>query len=994
MSMIPSVRSIRESLLEQARQTAHDEVALATVRQDLEACARSVRRAIDRATDFAARGLVSEAASVIEDFPDLVRQAEALRVLSTGDDGVTRAAFQRIAAGAGQLPLPTQAEVDALAAIVMRAEETRAPLDALRTSALRGEPIAARLPILRRIRAADQRNRVWLDQIESLETAWLRQFAELRHRPDATRAELEQALAALESHDWVASVPRGLKEELLARAMPLRAEEAGERYRALANEIHDAASRMDRADLVRLEEAWARTSIETGRMPGAVLAASVAPAFEWLTKQDAAEREAAAFEAEVERLEIMLNERRPTADVERQISVLRDARRDAPVGLVERANSYIEAEREGIRRRHRLVLASATLATVVLGVVGFFLVRAAGEARQRAQELAALEAAMDAGEAAKARGIADAIRARGGGTDAALTAALDREDQIHRARVARNEEIRRLVSDLDAEFGRGVERPRALAIKDVLAAARPDAEEPERIAIDGLERRRIARLAELDRAADESSRAAAATADEGLRKWALPSAWTDEAQIDPKEWGEYVGALESARRALEAARVASSGSETAVSRIDLKLEGIDARLSEARSRQEALAAGLRELDPARLCAPVTVEADFSARLADALAKHGAILARQRRLGDFEAARDSGPMWDAIARWRDDHRPRLAALLGPALDGEVSADQQPRVLEIVNDYLALHPAGPMTDALKGLAARFDPTRTGSVWPAARVAEALAAARLADLEEVPLEGGRRFYRRPAAGVDPRNRAVENLGDLMGEPEKLDSILSVKREEIVGKPEPNEVSAAWGDALSRLNGAAMTDIRPVVLDLLLAVRASKCDALLRLRAMREAVDVLEQAGHMPAALERPLSDWRESMRKSARGAAVADWLRAGYEPEVNFREERREADAALERFPDLEGVIAASRGEQARAAGILQPLVPWGVLAPADGQGARAVVGRRDSGRFFAVAKTAGAWEIVPVDVTDGVANGVVGQAASLPRGPVLIFRRLNQ
>jgi hypothetical protein len=67
---------------------------------------------------------------------------------------------------------------------------------------------------------------------------------------------------------------------------------------------------------------------------------------------------------------------------------------------------------------------------------------------------------------------------------------------------------------------------------------------------------------------------------------------------------------------------------------------------------------------------------------------------------------------------------------------------------------------------------------------------------------------------------------------------------------------------------------------------------------------------------------------------------------------------------------------------------------VLAPADGQGARAVVGRRDSGRFFAVAKTAGAWEIVPVDVTNGVANGVVGQAASLPRGPVLIFRRLNQ
>lgn len=990
MSMIPSVRSIRESLLEQARQTAHDDVALATVRQDLEACARSVRKAIDRATDFAARGLVSEAASVIEDFPDLVRQAEALRVLPTGEGGVGRSAYQRVMANAAPLALPTQAEVDALAAIAMRAEEHRANLDALRISVLRGEPIEARLRILRRIRAADQRNRMWLDQIESLETAWLRRFGELRTRPDATRADLEQALAALESHEWIASVPRGLKEELVARVMPLRAEEAGERYQDLANEIHDAASRMDRAELVRLEEEWAKTNIDTGRMPAAALAASVAPAFEWLTRQDTAEREKAAFEAEVERLEVLLNERRATSDVERQIAVLRDARRDAPVGLIERANSYIAFERERLRRRHRLMLATAMLAMAVLGVVGFFLVRAASESRQRAVELAALEEALEAGEAAKARSIADAIRARGGEMDAPLSAALDREDRMHRTRLARNDEIRRLASDMAAEFDRGVARQRAVAIESALAAARADAEEPERIAIDGLERRRVERLAELDRAADDASRAAVEAADASLRAWTLPSAWTDEAQIDQKRWGEYVGALESTRRALDAARSGSEGFQTGVARIDLKLEGIDARLAEARSREEALAAALRELDPARLCAPVTVEADFSARLADALAKHGAVLARQKRLADFEAARDAAPAWDAIALWRDDHRPRLAALLGPKLDGEVPADQQPRALEILNDFLGKHPASPMGDALKGLAGRFDPTRSGSVWPAERVAEALAGARLANLEEVPLAAGRRFYRRPAAGVDPRNRAVENLGDLMGDPEKLDSILSVKREEIMGKPEPNEVSAAWGEALSRLNGAAMSDVRPVVLDLLIAIQASKCDPLLRFRAVREAVDALEQSGHMPASLMRPLSEWKDFVRKSAREATVADWLRAGYEPEVNFADERREASAALERFPNLAAAIESSRGEQARAAGILQPLVPWGVLAPAGGAGPRAVVARRESGRFFAVARTDGAWEIVAVDVTDGT----VGQSASLPRGPVLIFRRLNQ
>lgn len=989
MSQIPSVRSIREGLLEQSRQTAPDAVALATVRQDLEACVRGVRKAIDRALDFASRGLVCEAASVIEDFPDLARQAEALRTLPSGDHAIGRAWYEQVGEVAARLPLPTQAEVDELAAIAVRAAEHRALLDSLRVSALRGEPISARLRILKRLRSVDQRNRMWLDQIEALEHAWLRQFAELRQKPGATRAELDEALSALETHDWVASVPRGLREELLARVTPLRAGEAGGRYAALARDIHEAASLMDRAELVRLEEAWAKINLETGRMPDAALAASVAPAFAWLTNLENEERARAAFEGEVERLELMLNEARPSVEIERQIAVLRDARREAPQGLIERALAFVEAERERLRRRHRLYLLAAASLAIVLGVIGVYLVQATSESRARARELAALSAAVDANEADKARAISAEVRARGGEPDAALAAALSRADTLVRTRDARTADIKRLVADLSSELDRKPERARVLAVKDALAAARAEAEEPERIAIDGLERRRVDRLGELDQEADRASRAAVDAADAALKAWTLPSAWTDAAQVDPQEWARYLATLEPTRRALEAAQSASAGFDTGVSRLALKLESVDARIAEAKSRAEALAAALRELDPVRLCAPVTVEADFEKRLSDALATHGAILARQQRLGDFEAARDMAPAWQAIEAWRDDHRPKLAVLLGAQLDGEASPDQHARVLELLNDFLAKHPSSPLADAVKGVAARFDPTRAASIWPAERVAAQLAAARLADLEEVPLADGRRFYRRPAAGADPRNRAIENLGDLMADPDKLDSILSVKREEMAGKPAPNEVSVAWTAAVARLQGAAVSDVRPVLLDLLVAVAASKSDPLLRLRAMREVIDVLEQSGQTPSVLSEPLKAWRSLLATSAKGAVVADWARAGYEPEVNFRDARREAAAALERFPNLTTVLADSRVEQARAAGVLQALVPWGVVEPADGTAPRVVSSRRDSGRFHFVAKSGTGFELVELTIKDGA----VVSPTQLPKGPILVFRRLN-
>ena len=659
---------------------------------------RAIRRSIDRATDFATRGLVCEAASVIEDFPDLAAQAEALRALAESEGARLRGSLRATHRQSAGLPLPTQAEVDAIAGISMRAEALRAGTDAYRLSVLRGEPLSTRLRIVRQIRAADPHNRMWLEQMEALEVGWLAALAELARQPDAARADLEDALAALATHAWIATVPRGLKEALLARVEPLRAVEAEARFAALAREIHDAAARMDREELVRLEAEWARTNTETGRMPAASLASAVEPAFAWLTHLDEEDRARRAFDGEVEKLEAMLVGERPAIELERQIAVLRDARREAPEGSVERAHRRVEAERIRLSRRHRVVVLASVSAAIALGVLGVFVVRMATESTARTAELAALNAAIEAKDVDRAGSIATAIRARGGEVEPAMRAALDAEAKLRDARAARTDGVRRIVADVTSELERRPTRARTVAIGKMLADARGDALEPERLRLDALEARRVERLAELDLEADRLSKAALATADEALRPWKLPSAWRDEAQLDPNEWTRYIAALESARRTLDDGTAATAGFDAGLSRLALKIEAIDARLSEAKARHEELVQGLCETSAAQLCAPVSVETDFIARLTGALDRHGALLARQRTLKDFELARDCASAWEMIARWREETRPQLAALLGPRLDGEPDADKRERIAEIVDQFNGRYPNGPFARAL--------------------------------------------------------------------------------------------------------------------------------------------------------------------------------------------------------------------------------------------------------------------------------------------------------
>jgi hypothetical protein len=997
MSQNASVRSIRESLLSSARSMNADPIALEALRADALACIAEIAFAKDRAFDFAAKGLVSEAASVVTDFPELAREAEALLQLATSDAQATPIWRSVVGVAAREEELPRRDDIDRLAAIAMRGEELRPLLDALRLSALRREPIQARMRLLRKLRSEDPRNRMWLDQIEALEVEWIRSMSEMRSRA-ATREELDDALIALEQHEWVASVPRGLREELFAKVRPLRAEEAGGRYQRLADEIADAASRMDRADLVRLEAAWAAVHQETGRMPADELAQLVAPSFAWLTRVEGEEREQQAFDEEVEKLSQLLDARRGVPEIEAQVAVLRDGGRAAPEGLLERAAGYVDAEREAVRRRHRLVLTSSVLSAVVLVFIGVVALRFHAAQREREALLRALETSIAEKDAGRLASLVEEVRSTVGEPTPELAAALEEADGLVSARARRTEEIRALVVATERELAGTLSRARLNVLKTTLATALADAEDADRADVQRIEARRGKALEAIDAAAAEVASGALAAADRSLLPWPMPDAWKDEEQLDEARWSEYIGALELVDRKLSSALAEVDEHESSVSRIGLRRDAIAKRSTEARSRVDALRAAVRDLADERLLAPISTEQQFIGRIEAALKAHGPVLARRGQTRAFEQSMECADGYRAMESWRIKVRPSLVAVLGPTLSDRPSPEVALQASNAIRAFLAEHPAIPMRVALERLASDIDPNAGALLWSAQRVEIGLASERLAGIEEVPLTNGRRFYRRPPALANvpanqknPLTRALKNLADLSTDPERLSSILEVSASEIREKPFANPVSLAWARAEGELREAQSHEVLPILINLLEGIqRAKESDVLLRFRALRDATGILAQSGHATGKFGESLGAWQAACREQAPDASTADWLAAGYDSEaVNWRKQRSQAEKAIASFPRLEAMRDEIIRESRRIADSLSELVPVGIVAAAgDDGGPRTARISGDTTELFVLTRSSSGWSVVAIEVARGK---LVKAPDGMPAGPLLVYRR---
>jgi hypothetical protein len=996
MSYVPSVRSIREAILEQARQPAPDPIAIESLRSSAHACVRGMRRAIDRACDFAQRGLLSEAAGLVEDYPDLARQAQALMLLPASDPAIQRVWSTYIDNEPMPLPLPTADEVDALAGFSSTAESSRGPLDALRIAVLRGEPVSVRLRILRRIRASDPRNRMWLDQIEKVEQEWIKQIANLRSKSDASREELDDALAALEANEWIATVPRGLKEEIYQKVKPLRAEEALVRYARTAERIHDASARMDRSALLELESEWAAINQETGRMPSDELAESVASAFDWLTRMEREERAQAEFDGHVEYLEQLLQSGRPSVEIERQLAVLRDGARPAPEGLLDRAMHYIEAEQLRLRRRHRIVVFSTGLAACVLAVVGLVALQIHNRRQREDAEFASLRDAIAAKDVAKAYGIAQAIKASIADPDAGLQAAIAEAEKLQADRVARTEQIRKEIESLRKEIDGRVARPRLLAMKDELDKLLGDAEAAERSAIEDLLAQRMVRLEQVDASIERAADEALSAADAALAKWPATDEWSDEEQLDSARWKAYATALDKQTDALKEALAAAGDLEAVAVRVKVRMDLLGQRRVDAGKRLEALQAAIDALKPDALCRRLSSELDFVNRVEGVIKAHGAVLARRDLLGGFEASANLKQGLLAVEAWRSEFKPRLSAVLGPDFAvGSADEDARARALVVLQEFMGRHPSSPYRRALDPLIASLQPGAAVTKWSPQQFTDALLRARIGNIDEVPLKGGRRFYRRPVLvpnpspnQLNPLNRALTTLGDLSTDPERLASILTVSAAEIDGKSRPNALSRIWDRAQLEFGEATAADVSRIALSVLTELLADKeSDVLMRFRVVVEFTDAYLKSGHAPEVAAKELRGWRDRSRRNADKALLADWLRAGWEEPIAFREDRIQAELQLKSFPDVAQLVSASQEASRKAWAGMATASIVGVLTPrGPGDEPRRIHGLDSTGTFWILLGKGTEWNFVEISVE----GGRLKSGAALPAGPVLVHR----
>ncbi len=992
MSHAPSLRMIRQSIEEQARLSAPDAVAIETLRNDIHTVVADVRRSIERARDFQSRGLVSEAAAIVEDFPDLARQAQALAEFPRSSDVISYFWSSCIARGGERLPLPTQEEVDELAAHSDRARALRSTLDALRIAALRREPITQRLAILRKLRELDGRNRMWLDQIESLEKEWIKRIAEMR-AIDAPRQELEEAYTALSSREWIAPVPRGLKEELYAKLKPLRAAEAGDRYAELVARIHDAASLMDRTELERLEAAWAQIYHETGRMPDEAQQAAVAAGFDWLGRVAADERAAAEFDGLVDQLERALDARQPAIEIERQLAALRDSGRSAPDGVIARATSWIESEREGARRKHRLVLTGSVAAALVLAGTGYLALAAIAQGQQQRDAAAALQAAIDKRDSPAAHALAEQFRAKPELATPELSALIAREETLLAEWNTERAALKRVTASLDAELAAPVARPRLKPIADEIARARAMARLKEEIAaIDAVAARHADREIERNAADAKIANDAMASIDASLVAWPTPDRWTAPQQLDLARWEEYAAALARAKGSVDRTLLDVTGAADEEARLKLKGDGIDARIAEAKTRRQELVVALGELSPRKIGAGVSSEAVFIERLEALLATQGASIQRMGLLDTFERARDCGPAWRSIQAWRDEVRPRLDLALGKQQGPAADAGADAAALQALQGFLASYPDTPYKSRVEELLRRLDPNAAQPIWPSERVRTALSEFFYADLEEVPMRGGDRMYYRRHSDTDrdPLHRAVEDLADLKMNSDRLNAKLLKPGEQLGGPVRRSAVSVAWTDSIGALDAAPIDETQAQLLALIERLRSGvDGDALFRLRALRDAAEILVQSGHAPTAAIKQIDDWTLRTKRTATAALNADWLRSAFDPGADARDLHRRAAVAVADFPNLRQIEAAAKLDREHAVAELKPLAPIGVLLPAEpGAADRAMGDKLPDGPAVVIVRDAGAWKFVDITVQN---SRVAGKTAGLPTGPVLVFRR---
>jgi len=240
--------------------------------------------------------------------------------------------------------------------------------------ALARSPLRARIDVMRKIAELDQDSPVWESDIREFEKARISQLAKEVELAGKNRDAV--ALAALEeeisSPEWREQPPKRLAERTSRLHIELRATQARAQLVKLQAQLNEAYSDLDVERGRSIRQQWKALSAIANLKPNDQLLELVAPALEWLAKQDQADHDRAEYESALAGLERALDRGAPRGELERLAHAVARHELGMPDLLGRRLQERLRyLDLAAVRRGRMILVCVVLLALLVAGAVTF-----------------------------------------------------------------------------------------------------------------------------------------------------------------------------------------------------------------------------------------------------------------------------------------------------------------------------------------------------------------------------------------------------------------------------------------------------------------------------------------------------------------------------------------------------------------------------------------------------------------------------------------------
>lgn len=285
------------------------------------------------------------------------------------------------------VPVPEELNRD-LADQLSEAIVDTQPLEGLLTQhrrlAIARAPLAWRLKVLRRIAEMDPMNQVWEEDIETWETARLKQIdldvnRALTSRDPVAIQSLHQELA---QSAWRIPPSDTLTKRLGAALTQLHDDALTAELAALAPKLHEAFCEFDEAAARRLLVTWNEVQARTKRPLAPELTEQVEGAIEWIAEMDRENVVRAERAAALARLESALDRGDDRVRLDAALNACNRFDEPPPIELIHRYQLAADQWENAAKRRNQAILAG--IACVALIAVGLIIQWQRAAAQERA----------------------------------------------------------------------------------------------------------------------------------------------------------------------------------------------------------------------------------------------------------------------------------------------------------------------------------------------------------------------------------------------------------------------------------------------------------------------------------------------------------------------------------------------------------------------------------------------------------------------------------